>query len=235
MHQFCSLLLGERLNSGLINPPLAWFWMPPLCFDWILFDYLIIYLSFASQKRSHCTSFFCFLLGWYCLYSSPVLLSPCVQCTTVCLCFLHWPVCHVNAHMAWAWSSHGSTILSQNLNICVCLCLFWQEAESDDRLGLQGDAEGECDGDSKADTPDVPSSTADTDNTPQYLNKALEGLPPRYTLLKHQCSQEMDASRCCLFPKVHSAVLTASKFHRIHCVVWSCLSVVWQDKATKIY
>ncbi|TMS03624.1 Phosphatidate cytidylyltransferase 1 [Larimichthys crocea] len=55
-----------------------------------------------------------------------------------------------------------------------------KEADGDDRLGLQGDAEGECDGDSKADTPDVPLSTADTDNTPQYLNKALEGLPPRW-------------------------------------------------------
>lgn len=56
----------------------------------------------------------------------------------------------------------------------VCLSVFGQEADADDRL-----AEGECDVDSKADTPDVPPSTADTDNTPQYLNKALEGLPPR--------------------------------------------------------
>lgn len=54
-----------------------------------------------------------------------------------------------------------------------------QEADGDDRLGLAGDAEGECDGDSKADTPDYPLSTADTDNTPECLNKALEGLPPR--------------------------------------------------------
>lgn len=61
--------------------------------------------------------------------------------------------------------------------------MFWQEADGDDRLGLQGDTEGECDVDSKADTPDVPLSTADTDNTPQCLNKALEGLPPRYILL----------------------------------------------------
>lgn len=60
-----------------------------------------------------------------------------------------------------------------------------QEADGDDRLGLQGDGEGENDCDSKADTPDVPLSSADTDNTPQYLNKALEGLPPRYTLPKH--------------------------------------------------
>ena len=62
-------------------------------------------------------------------------------------------------------------------------CVFVQEADGDDRLGLAGDAEGECDVDSKADTPDVPLSTADTDNTPECLNKALEGLPPRYTLL----------------------------------------------------
>lgn len=60
----------------------------------------------------------------------------------------------------------------------VCPCFVWQETDTDDRLGLQGDADGECD--SKADTPDVPLSTADTDNTPQCLNKALEGLPPRY-------------------------------------------------------
>ncbi|XP_067377539.1 phosphatidate cytidylyltransferase 1 isoform X3 [Channa argus] len=57
------------------------------------------------------------------------------------------------------------------------------EADGDDRLGLQGDAEGECDTDSKGDTPDVPLSTADTDNTPECLNKALEGLPPRYFLI----------------------------------------------------
>ncbi|KAM8886937.1 phosphatidate cytidylyltransferase 2 isoform 2-T2 [Spinachia spinachia] len=54
------------------------------------------------------------------------------------------------------------------------------DREGDDRLGLQGDAEGERDGESKADTPDVPLSAADTDNTPQCLNKALEGLPPRW-------------------------------------------------------
>lgn len=72
------------------------------------------------------------------------------------------------------------------------MCVLpWQEADGDDRLGLQGDAEGECDGDSKADTPDVPLSTADTDNTPQYLNKALEGLPPRYTLTRDGCQQIM--------------------------------------------
>ncbi|XP_061787181.2 phosphatidate cytidylyltransferase 1 isoform X1 [Nerophis lumbriciformis] len=55
-----------------------------------------------------------------------------------------------------------------------------KETDSDDKLGLQGDTEGECDVDTKADTPDVPASTADTDNTPQCLNKALEGLPPRW-------------------------------------------------------
>lgn len=90
-------------------------------------------------------------------------------------------------------------ISSQYLNICVCLSLSWQEADGDDRLGLQGDTEGECD--SKADTPDVPLSTADTDNTPQCLNKALEGLPPRYTLLKRDGRHQM------LFvPEVHTGV-----------------------------
>ncbi|KAM6959394.1 phosphatidate cytidylyltransferase 1 [Aplochiton taeniatus] len=46
-----------------------------------------------------------------------------------------------------------------------------KEADGDDRLGLSGD------GDSKVDPPDVPPST---DNTPKCLNKALEGLPPRW-------------------------------------------------------
>ncbi|XP_012720779.1 phosphatidate cytidylyltransferase 2 isoform X2 [Fundulus heteroclitus] len=55
-----------------------------------------------------------------------------------------------------------------------------KEAESDDRLGLPGDGEGEGDVDSKTDAPDVPVSTADTDNTPECLNKALKGLPPRW-------------------------------------------------------
>lgn len=41
------------------------------------------------------------------------------------------------------------------------------------------DTEAECEGD-KADTPDVPPSTADTDNTPECITKALEGLPPRW-------------------------------------------------------
>lgn len=62
---------------------------------------------------------------------------------------------------------------------CVCVCVWLQEADGDDRLGLQGDLDGDCDGDAKGDTPDVPLSTSDTDNTPEYLNKALEGLPPR--------------------------------------------------------
>uniref|UniRef100_A0AAY4BP38 Phosphatidate cytidylyltransferase n=1 Tax=Denticeps clupeoides TaxID=299321 RepID=A0AAY4BP38_9TELE len=52
-----------------------------------------------------------------------------------------------------------------------------KEADGDDRLGLVGDAEGECEGDTKANTPDVPPSA---DNTPEYLNKALEGLSSRW-------------------------------------------------------
>ncbi|XP_077571674.1 phosphatidate cytidylyltransferase 1 [Stigmatopora nigra] len=53
-----------------------------------------------------------------------------------------------------------------------------EAAGDDDRsLGLQ---EAECDVDTKADGSDVPSSTADTDNTPECLNKALQGLPPRW-------------------------------------------------------
>ncbi|XP_077376630.1 phosphatidate cytidylyltransferase 2 [Festucalex cinctus] len=54
------------------------------------------------------------------------------------------------------------------------------EGEDDRPVGMHGDAEGECDVDTKADAADVPASTADTDNTPQCLNKALEGLPPRW-------------------------------------------------------
>lgn len=87
----------------------------------------------------------------------------------------------------------------------MCLSLSWQEADGDDRLGLQGDAEGECDGDSKADTPDVPLSTADSDNTPQCLNKALEGLPPRYALFKRRYSQEMERHQMLFVPEVHPA------------------------------
>lgn len=58
-----------------------------------------------------------------------------------------------------------------------------KEGEDDRLLGLQGDTEAECDVDTKADAADVPASTADTDNTPQCLNKALEGLPPRYVFI----------------------------------------------------
>lgn len=70
----------------------------------------------------------------------------------------------------------------------------WQEADGDDRVGLQGDADGDCD--SKADTPDVPPSTADTDNTPQCLNKALEGLPPRYQLLSTNSRPSLFLPKC---------------------------------------
>ncbi|KAG7489425.1 hypothetical protein JOB18_011971 [Solea senegalensis] len=59
-----------------------------------------------------------------------------------------------------------------------------KEADAEDRLGLQPDTDPDpdpdVDMDCKADTPDVPLSTADIDNTPQCLNKALEGLPPRW-------------------------------------------------------
>ncbi|XP_048044149.1 phosphatidate cytidylyltransferase 1 [Megalobrama amblycephala] len=52
-----------------------------------------------------------------------------------------------------------------------------KEADGDDRLAFPGEGEGEMEGDSKAETPDVPPST---DNTPQCLNKALEGLSSRW-------------------------------------------------------
>ncbi|RXN37679.1 phosphatidate cytidylyltransferase 1 [Labeo rohita] len=52
-----------------------------------------------------------------------------------------------------------------------------KEADGDDRLAFPGEGEGETEGDSKADTPDVPPSA---DNTPQCLNKALEGLSSRW-------------------------------------------------------
>uniref|UniRef100_A0A8C2DG17 Phosphatidate cytidylyltransferase n=1 Tax=Cyprinus carpio TaxID=7962 RepID=A0A8C2DG17_CYPCA len=52
-----------------------------------------------------------------------------------------------------------------------------QEADGDDKLAFLCEGEGEIEGDSKADTPDVPPST---DNTPQCLNKALEGLSSRW-------------------------------------------------------
>uniref|UniRef100_A0A8C0XXT6 Phosphatidate cytidylyltransferase n=1 Tax=Cyprinus carpio carpio TaxID=630221 RepID=A0A8C0XXT6_CYPCA len=51
------------------------------------------------------------------------------------------------------------------------------EADGDDKLAFLCEGEGEIEGDSKADTPDVPPST---DNTPQCLNKALEGLSSRW-------------------------------------------------------
>lgn len=54
-----------------------------------------------------------------------------------------------------------------------------QEADGDDRLAFPGEGEGEMEGDSKADTPDMPPPT---DNTPQCLNKALEGLSSRYPM-----------------------------------------------------
>ncbi|KAK2911849.1 hypothetical protein Q8A67_003982 [Cirrhinus molitorella] len=52
-----------------------------------------------------------------------------------------------------------------------------KEADGDDRLVFPSEGEGEMEGDSKADTPDVPPSA---DNTPQCLNKALEGLSSRW-------------------------------------------------------
>ncbi|GAA6069173.1 phosphatidate cytidylyltransferase 2, partial [Tachysurus ichikawai] len=48
-----------------------------------------------------------------------------------------------------------------------------READGEDRLGLTSEGEGDTEGECKAHTPDVPLST---DNTPQCLNKALEGL-----------------------------------------------------------
>uniref|UniRef100_A0AAR2L322 Phosphatidate cytidylyltransferase n=1 Tax=Pygocentrus nattereri TaxID=42514 RepID=A0AAR2L322_PYGNA len=52
-----------------------------------------------------------------------------------------------------------------------------KEADGEDRLGLPSEGEGDLEGDSKADTPDVPPSS---DSTPQCLNKALEGLSSRW-------------------------------------------------------
>lgn len=66
--------------------------------------------------------------------------------------------------------------------LCVCVCVC-QEADSDHRPQSDAEADADLDVDCKAegaDVPDVPLSTADTDNTPECLNKALEGLPPRY-------------------------------------------------------
>lgn len=59
---------------------------------------------------------------------------------------------------------------------CVCVCLCVQEADGEDRLGMASEGEGDTEGECKADTPDVPPSN---DNTPQCLNKALEGLSSR--------------------------------------------------------
>lgn len=59
----------------------------------------------------------------------------------------------------------------------MCVCVFRvQEADGEDRLGLASEGEGDMEGECKADTPDVPLSN---DNTPQCLNKALEGLSSR--------------------------------------------------------
>uniref|UniRef100_A0A3P8WIS5 Phosphatidate cytidylyltransferase n=1 Tax=Cynoglossus semilaevis TaxID=244447 RepID=A0A3P8WIS5_CYNSE len=66
--------------------------------------------------------------------------------------------------------------------LCVCVCVC-QEADSDHRPQSDAEADADLDVDCKAegaDVPDVPLSTADTDNTPECLNKALEGLPPRW-------------------------------------------------------
>nr|XP_029509075.1 phosphatidate cytidylyltransferase 1-like [Oncorhynchus nerka] len=52
-----------------------------------------------------------------------------------------------------------------------------KEAAGEDRLGLAG-GEGDGDRESNAGTPEVPPSTVD--NTPQFLNKAVEGLNPRW-------------------------------------------------------
>ncbi|KAG5841143.1 phosphatidate cytidylyltransferase 1 isoform X2 [Anguilla anguilla] len=52
-----------------------------------------------------------------------------------------------------------------------------KEADGEDRLGLPGEVEGDGEGEPKADTPEVPPSA---DNTPECLNKALEGLSSRW-------------------------------------------------------
>lgn len=52
-----------------------------------------------------------------------------------------------------------------------------KEADGDDKFCFPGEGEGDAEGESKADTPDVPPST---DNTPECLNKALEGLSSRW-------------------------------------------------------
>ncbi|XP_024908656.1 phosphatidate cytidylyltransferase 1-like isoform X3 [Cynoglossus semilaevis] len=58
-----------------------------------------------------------------------------------------------------------------------------KEADSDHRPQSDAEVDADLDVDCKAegtDVPDVLLSTADTDNTPECLNKALEGLPPRW-------------------------------------------------------
>lgn len=52
-----------------------------------------------------------------------------------------------------------------------------KEADGDDKFCFPGEGDGDAEGESKADTPDVPPST---DNTPECLNKALEGLSSRW-------------------------------------------------------
>lgn len=56
------------------------------------------------------------------------------------------------------------------------VCVFVQEADGEDRLGLGSEGEGDMEGECKADTPDMPPTS---DDTPQCLNKALEGLSSR--------------------------------------------------------
>ncbi|KAG9353752.1 hypothetical protein JZ751_011874 [Albula glossodonta] len=52
-----------------------------------------------------------------------------------------------------------------------------KETDGEDRVGLPGETDGDGEPDSKAETPDVPPSV---DNTPECLNKALEGLSSRW-------------------------------------------------------
>uniref|UniRef100_A0A4W4DNG7 Phosphatidate cytidylyltransferase n=2 Tax=Electrophorus electricus TaxID=8005 RepID=A0A4W4DNG7_ELEEL len=52
-----------------------------------------------------------------------------------------------------------------------------QEADGQDRLGLHGEGEADMEGECKAHTPDMPPGDG---NTPQCLNRALEGLSSRW-------------------------------------------------------
>ncbi|XP_072570557.1 phosphatidate cytidylyltransferase 1-like [Paramormyrops kingsleyae] len=52
-----------------------------------------------------------------------------------------------------------------------------KEKDGEDRLAFSGEGEVEVEGDTKADTPEVPASA---DNTPECLSKALEGLSSRW-------------------------------------------------------